>query len=219
MMKRFVIIGLGNFGSSVAESLHALGHEVAVMDSDGDAVDRVAAHATRAVVGDGRDIKMLERLGARGADAGVVSTGDDIAASVLAVMMLRDLGISDIYAKVISHDHGRVMQRLGVTDTIFPERETALSLATRLSGKALLNYVRLGSGFSVQEMAVPTEWEGKTLRQLELRSNYGVTIVAVHDVLTDTLSALPDPDAALKESDTLLVAGRDEDLAKAASVK
>ncbi len=218
-MKRFVIVGLGNFGSSVAESLHALGHEVAVVDQNEDAVDRVAAHATRAVVGDGRDIKILEKLGARGADAGVVSTGDDIAASILAVMMLRDLEVQDIYVKVISHDHGRVMERLGVTDTIFPERETALSLATRLSGKALLNYVRLGPGFSIQEMAVPTEWEGKTLRQLELRTHYGITVVALHDVLTDTLSASPDPDAPLNESDTLLVAGKDEDLARAAAIK
>ncbi len=218
-MKRFVIVGLGNFGSSIAESLHALGHEVVVVDPNEDAVDRVAAHTTRAVVGDGRDIKILEKIGARGADAGIVSTGDDIASSILAAMMLRDLKVQDVYVKVISADHARVMERLGVTATIFPERESALSLATRLSGKALLNYVRLGPGLSIQEMAVPTEWEGKTLRQLELRQDFGVTVVAVHDVMTDTLTTSFDPDAPLKDSDALLVAGRDEDLSKAAGIK
>lgn len=218
-MKRFVVVGLGNFGSSVAEALHAQGHDVAVVDLSEDAVDRVATHVTRAVVGDGSDVRVLEKLGARGADAGIVSTGDDIAASILSVMMLRDLKVRDVYAKVISYDHARVMERLGVTATIFPERESAVALAQRLTGHALLNYVRLAKGFSLQEMAVPTSWEGKSLRQLDLRSRYRITVVALHDVLTDQLNALPDPDMSLQGSDTLLIAGRDEDLASVAAVK
>lgn len=218
-MRRFMVVGLGNFGSSVAEALHAQGHDVAVVDPDESAVDRVAAHVTRAGVGDGRDIKMLEKLGARDADAGIVSTGDDIAASVLSVMMLRDLGVDEVYVKVISYDHARLMERLGVTATIFPERESALALAQRVTGKALLNYVRLGKDFSLQEMAVPTEWEGKSLRKLDLRNGYRITVIALHDVLTDTLNPLPDPDVALQGSDTLLLAGRDQDLARVAALK
>ena len=112
-----------------------------------------------------------------------------------------------------------MIERIGVTETIFPERESALGLGTRMSGKALLNYVRLGPGFSMQEMAVPVEWNGKSLRDLQLRKNFGVTVIALHDVLTDQMSAVPDPDAPLKDSDTLLVAGKDEDLARAAQVK
>jgi trk system potassium uptake protein TrkA len=217
-MKRYVVVGLGNFGSSVAESLHAQGHEVVVVDPSEAAVDRVAAHVTRAAVGDGRDVKTLERIGAKGADVGVVSTGDDIAASILATMALKDAGVSDVYVKVISADHARVMDRMGVTDTVFPEREAALGLASRVSGRALLNYVRLGTGFSMQEMAVPTEWEGRSLRTLRLRDEMRIAVVAVHDVLTDAWAAVPDPDAPLKESDTLLVAGRDEDLARLAQL-
>jgi trk system potassium uptake protein TrkA len=217
-MRRFVVVGLGNFGSSVAEALHALGHDVIAVDTRPEAVDRMAPHASRAAVGDGRDPAVLERLGARGADAGIASTGDDVTASILAVMALRDLGVSDVYAKVVSATHARVMERIGVTETIFPERESALSLGQRLSGGALLNYVRLGPGFSVQEMAVPAAWTGRALRELGLRPRYGVGVVAVHDVLTDRL-ALPDPDARLSESDTLLVAGRDEDLARLARLR
>jgi len=218
-MKRYVVVGLGNFGSSVSESLHARGHEVVVVDTSESAVDRAAAHVTRAAVGDGRDIKILERIGAKGADVGVVSTGDDIAASILATMALRDLEVTDIYVKVISADHARVMERVGVTDTIFPERESAMGLAARISGRALLNYVRLGTGFSIQEMAVPTAWEGRSLRDLSLRHGYRLAVVAVHDVLTDAWTVVPDPDSPLKESDTLLVAGRDEDLNKLAQLK
>ena len=218
-MARYIVIGLGNFGSSVAESLHAKGHEVIAVDPNEDAVDRIAPYVSKAAVGDGRNVHVLERIGARGAAAGVVSTGDDITASILAAMLLHDLGVRDVYVKVISRDHARVMERIGVTESVFPERESAMSLGARISGGALLNYVRLGGGVSLQEMAVPQAWNGKTLRELELRPRYGITVVAIHDMLTDRMTVAPDPDVVLKESDTLIVAGRDEDLAKVAAVQ
>jgi trk system potassium uptake protein TrkA len=218
-MKRFVIIGLGNFGSSAAEALFAKGHEVIAIDPDEKAVDRIAVHVTRAAVGDGRDVSILNRVGAAGADAGIVSTGDDITASILATMALHDVGIKDVYVKVISRDHARVMDRMGVTESVFPERESALAPGARMSGAGLLNFVRLGPGFSIQEMAVPQAWTGNTLRSLELRQRYGVSVVAVHDVLKDVIDPAPNPDAMLKESDTLLVVGKDEDLGRAAEVK
>jgi trk system potassium uptake protein TrkA len=218
-MKRFVIIGLGNFGSSVAEALFAKGHEVIAIDPDERSVDRIAPHVSRAAVGDGRDVQVLERVGAKGADAGVVSTGDDVTASILATMSLHDVNVRDVFVKVISRDHARVMERMGVTESIFPERESALALGARMSGAGLLNYVRLGSGFSLQEMALPQSWDGETLRQLELRKRFGISVIAIHDVLTDKIDTAPNPDATLKDSDTLLVAGKDEDLARVATLK
>ena len=211
-MKRFVVIGLGNFGASVAEALHGQGHDVVAVDAREDPVDRVAAHVSRAAVGDGRQVETLRRLGAEGADGGVVSTGDDITASILATMALRDLGVKEVYVKVISRDHARVMARIGVTETVFPEREAALNLGTRLSSADVLNYVDLGAGFSMQEMAVPASWEGRTLRDLDIRRDHRVSVVAVHDVLRDAMHVPPDPDAPLQGSDTLLVAGADADL-------
>lgn len=218
-MKRFLIVGLGNFGASVAESLFHQRHEVIAIDSSGEAVDRVSSFVSRAAVGDGKSMQTLERIGARGADAAVISTGDDITASILTTMAVHDLGIRDVYVKVISRDHARVMERLKVTETIFPERESALSLGKRISGAGLLNYVNLGTGFSIQEMGVPDSWNGKTLRELELRQRFGITVVAVHDILTDKMTASTNPDTVLKDSDTLLIAGNDEDLARAAEVR
>ena len=218
-MKRFVIIGLGNFGSSVAEALHARGHDVVAVDVEEHAVDRIAPYVTRAAVGDGRQMEVLERLGAKEADGGIVSAGDDITASILATMALRDLKVKDIYVKVVSRDHARVMARIGVSETIFPERESALNLGIRLSSGDVFNYVRLGGGFSMQEMAVPDKWEGKTLRELGLRQHYRLSVIAVHDVLMQTMHVPPDPDAVLKDSDTLLVAGRDENLERVAKMK
>ena len=215
-MKRFVVIGLGNFGASAAEALQGQQHDVIAIDTSEPAVERIAPLVSRAVVGDGRQLRTLEKLGVRKADAGVVSTGDDITASILATMALRDLKVREIYVKVISADHARVMEKLGVTETIVPERESAFRLATRISRSGILNYVRLGTGFSIQEMAVPESWIGQSLRQLKLPGRFRIGVIAVHDVLTDEMIPVPSPDAPLKDSDTLLVAGKDEDLARAA---
>lgn len=217
-MKRFVVIGLGNFGFGAAETLSAAGHDVIVLDTDEEVVDRIAPNVARAAVGDGTDINTLQRIGAGDADAGVISTGDDITASILATMALHDLKVKDVYVKVISREHDRVMRRIGVTETIFPERDSATALATRLSGTALLNYVRLGEGFSIQEMAVPDKWNGKTIRELKLRQEYDLTVIALHDVLNNSIIPSPNPDSTLKDSDTLLVAGSDQALAKAAKL-
>ncbi len=218
-MRRFLIVGLGNFGSSVAESLFTQRHEVIAIDTNEEAVDRISQYASRAAVGDAKNLQTLEKIGAKGADAAVISTGDDITASILATRAGHDLGIRDVYVKVISRDHARVMERMKVTETIFPERESALSLGKRISGEGLLNYVKLGTGFSIQEMGVPDSWVGKTLRELELRQRFGITVVAIHDILTDKMAASSNPDVRLKDSDTLLVAGSDEDLAQAAEEK
>ncbi len=208
--KRFVVIGLGNFGSGAAESLHARGHDVAAVDTRPEAVDRIGPLVTRAAVGDARQRAVLERLGAVDADAAIVSTGDDLAASVLVTLALRDLKVRHIYVKVISHDHARIMDQLGVTETVFPERESAIRLAERLISTEILDYIRIGPDFYLQEMAVPDDWVGRSLRELALPRRYRINILAIHDVLTDTILAVPDPDAPLKESDTVLVAGAQE---------
>ena len=216
-MKRYVVIGLGNFGSTVARTLYSNGHEVIALDVDASKVDAIAAHVTKAVVGDGRTMQVLDRVGASGADAGVGGTGDDITASILATMALRDLGVRTVYVKVISPEHARVMKKLGATETIFPEKESAQSLAARMiNPDSLLNYMRLGSGLSIQEMAVPNAWIGKTLMELALRQRFKVSIVAVHDNLRDDVTIPPDPTAPLKDSDTLLVVGKEEALSRVA---
>lgn len=219
-MKRFIVVGLGMFGSGVAETLFEQGNEVIAIDLKPENVDRIARHVTRAVVADARQLDVLEKIGAEGADAGVVSTGDDISACVLATMALRDLNVQELFVKVISRDHGRIMKKIGVTETVFPERESSINLAMRMTrSNALLNYIRLGSSFSLQEMTVPNAWTGKSLRELQLRARHNISVIAVHDVILDEMIPVPDPDALLKDSDTLLVAGTDESLARVASIE
>lgn len=218
-MKRFVIVGLGNFGASVAETLHSIGHDVAALDRDADRVDQMARVVSRAGVGDGTDVRTLRRIGAEDADAAVISTGDNITASALTALVLRDLGIEELYVKVVSHDHARLIEKIGVTETIFPERESGIRLGKRISSASLLNYVQLGPDFGIQEMAVPENWVGRSLRDLQLPRKHGISVVAVHDVLMDQIYPVPDPDALLKDSDALLVAGSDKSLANAAALQ
>ncbi len=218
-MKRFVVVGLGSFGASVAESLHARGYEVIALDTDEAAVDRIARHATRAAVGDGRNPETLQRLGVEGAEAGVVSVGRRISASLLATMALQDLGVAEIYVHVTSRNHARVLEKLGVTEAIWPGRESGLRLAKRIASARVLNYIDVGEGFGLQEMTVPEHWIGQRLRDLDLRGQFGITAVALHNVERNEMLPIPDLDVTLTENTTLLVAGTEEDLARAADTK
>lgn len=212
-MKRFVVVGLGIFGSAAAEALFEQGHEVIAIDINEDRVNHMTSSVTRAVVGDACRIEVLKKVGSEGADAAIVSTGNDMSASILAVMALRDLGIERIFVKVISLDHARVMQRVGVTETILPERESAVNLAVRAArSSSLRNYIRLGHGFSLQEMTVPKAWQGRTLRELALTRRYRVAVVALYDSGDDKMIAVPDPDQPLLASYMLIMTGAAKNL-------
>lgn len=206
-MKRFIVIGLGNFGSIVARRLHQLGHDVVAVDSRADNVDAMGPFVGRAVVADATKREVLEEVGARAADAAIISTGENLAASILALLAVRDIGVKEIFVKVRSEDHARIADSLGATESVFPERESALGLASRVTSGKLLQYVQLGEDLSLQEMPVPDEWIGKNLRELELPQRYRVQVVAVHDVLLDSFTPVPEPGRRLTQSDALLVAG------------
>lgn len=218
-MKRFVVVGLGNFGRSAAQALYEQGHEVIALDTSEALVDEFAPRITRAAVGDGKNPETLEMVGARDADAAVVSTGDDIGESVLSVIALQDLGVQSIYVKVISVNHARIMEKMGVAETVFPEQEAGARLGKRIGSRWILNYAEITRGFSIQEMAVPLKWVGRSLRQLQIPREHGLTVVAVHDVMSDHIAAIPDPDKPLLDSDTLIVAGKEKDLEKVAGLK
>lgn len=211
-MKQYVVIGLGHFGSWVARALYAKGFEVLAIDREPALVDRLADGVTRGIVGDATDRALLERLGAGDADAAVISTGGDLAASILATQALRDLGLDEIYVKVTSEEMARALDIFGVKETVFPEREIAFRLAQRLPSKTVLDYIPLARGYSIQELAMPDRWLGRSLRELALPRRYGIQIVALYDVLKGAFQVVPDPDEPLKDSDIAIVAGSDEDI-------
>ncbi|MBN1203357.1 MAG: TrkA family potassium uptake protein [Myxococcaceae bacterium] len=206
-MKRIIVVGLGNFGASLAARLHELGQDVICLDPRHEVVDAIGPKVSRAVVADATQRAVLEEVGARQADVAIISTGDNLSASILTLLALKDFGVGQIFVKVRSDDHARIADALGATESIFPERESALGLASRLTSGKLLQYVQLGAEFGLQEMPVPNAWNGKSLRELALPQRYRVNVVAVHDMLTDRMIPIPEPDRPLTQSDTLLVAG------------
>ncbi|MFQ5747127.1 MAG: potassium channel family protein [Gemmatimonadota bacterium] len=212
MAKRFLVVGLGHFGSWVAHALHEKGHDVVALDRDEDRVDRYADYVTRGIAGDATDTALLRHLGIDGADAAIISTGDDLASAILATMALKELGLEDIYVKVPSTRAARALDAFDVTETIFPEREAAYRLAQRIATKTVLNYIPVAPGYSIQEIGIPDAWLGKTLRDLALPQRHGIQVVALHDLLTDRVSVVPDPEEPLKESDVAVIVGRDEKL-------
>ena len=217
-MNRFVVIGLGHFGSTVARRLYELGHEVIAVDQNVEMVDSIGPYVTRAIAGDATNKDVLDEAGVDGADVGVIAIGENLGASILSLLALRDLHIKTIYVKVISEDHARIADALGASDTVFPERQAATNLASRITSGKLLHYTAYGEQFAIQEMAVPESWAGKTLVELKLPEHHNIQVVAVHDILRDVLM-IPKATQPLTPSDTLLIAGAPEQLAKLTALR
>jgi trk system potassium uptake protein TrkA len=218
-MKRIVVIGLGNFGMAVAESLARKGVDVIAVDRRQELVDHIAEWAARSVVCDGTNATVLREVGGKGADVGIVSTGDDITASILAVLALKDIGVRDIHVKVISEQHARVVDKLGVASTVFPERDSGRRLAESVVTQEILSFIPLSDDFAMQEMAIPDSWLGESLKTLDIRRRFNIGVVAVKDMLTGSMAGVPDPEAPLKDSDTLFVSGAPADLARVATIR
>jgi trk system potassium uptake protein TrkA len=210
-VNRFVVIGLGHFGSFLAKRLYELGHEVVAVDSSASLVDAHGPYVTRALVGDATRKDVLDEAGADGADAAIISMGDNLGASILSLLALRDLKVKSIFVKVQSIEHARIADALGATDTVFPEMQAATNLAQRITSGKLLHYTAYSEQFAIQEMAVPEAWYGKTLAELKLPQHHQIEVVAVHDILRDAI-AIPSPDKPLTLSDTLLIAGAPDKL-------
>jgi trk system potassium uptake protein TrkA len=213
-MSRYAVIGLGKFGSWVAKTLESLGHEVIAIEADDILVDRHAEFVSRCVQGDGTDPVVLRAAGVSEADGAIVSMGENLAASILATVALRDLGVRNLYVKVAGDAEARALNALGVTEVIIPEKEAGVRLAHRLGASEVLDYQPLGESHSIQEIAIPPPWVGRSLRELAPRVEHGVQVIGVRCSLTDHVLVPPDPDATLKDSDSLVVAGADEALAK-----
>ncbi len=207
-MKRFVVIGLGGFGSWVARTLYGEGHDVIAIDRREALVDRHASEVTRCVAGDATDVNLLKEVGVEGADAAVVSTGEDLAAAILSILALRDAGVQNVYAKVPNARAAQALEPFGLVDMVFPEKEAAERLVRRLVSTTVLDFIPIGNDYAIEEIAIPDAWVGRNLFELALPRTHGVQVVAIFDVLQGEWTVVPGPESVLKESDVALVAGK-----------
>lgn len=204
-MKTYIIVGLGRFGSQLARELCRLGCEVLVVDIDADLVAQIADDVTHAVVGDGQDKDVLRALGIRDFDCGIVAIGDDLAASVLVTMNLKELGVPYVICKAYDETHRRVLQKLGADSVVIPEQEHASRMARSLSSHNVLDYIELSEEYGIIETPAPRDWSGKSLKDLNVRAKLGVNILAIRR--SGKISVSPAADFAIAAGDVLVVLG------------
>jgi trk system potassium uptake protein TrkA len=204
-MKSYVVIGLGRFGSALARQLCQLGAEVLAMDIHADLVQQIAADVTHAVVGDARDKDVLRALGVRDMDCAVIAIGEDLAASVLTVMNLKELGVPYVVCKAHDETHRRVLEKLGVDRVVIPEQEHAQRLGRSLFSHNVLDYIELSPDYGILEVPAPKTWVGKTLKELNVRAKMGVNIIAVQSEGKTNVS--PSADYRILSGDTMVVLG------------
>ena len=204
-MKSYVVIGLGRFGAEVARQLCSLGCEVLAMDVRSDLVQDISGDVTHAVVGDGQDKGVLKALGIRDFDCAVVAIGDNLAASVLVTMNLKELGVPFVVCKAHDETHKRVLTKLGADQVVIPEKENAVRLARSLSTPNVLDYIELAADCGIAEVPVPGVWQGKSLKELNVRAKLGVNIIAIRR--SGEINVSPAADFAFQSGDVVVVLG------------
>ena len=205
------VIGLGRFGSAMAATLASLGHDVIGMDGDQDRVREMADTVQLAMQLDVTDEKALRGAGISEVDIAVVSIGENIEASLLVVTLLKEIGINRIVAKAVTPLHGRILEKLGVSRVVFPEREMAIRIAHSIAMPNVIDYIELSKDFSIVEVPAPAEFVGKTLRDIGLRARFGLTTIAIKHVAKDgtvlATNIAPGPDDVIQSGDVLSLLG------------
>ena len=204
-MKSYVIIGLGRFGAEAAKRLYELGCEVLAMDRSSDLVQPIATQVTQAVVGDARDKEVLRALGVKDFECAIVAIGDSLADSVLATMNLKELGVPYIVCKASDETHRQVLLKLGADRVVIPEQEHASRLAKNLASTNVLDYIELSEEYGIIEIPAPGSWQGKSLKELNVRAKLGVNIIAVEKGTQINVS--PAADYRIEEQDIMVVLG------------
>ena len=180
---------------------------------------RLKVLPTMVWVGNATDPNLLSSLQVKNLDAVIVSLGAEMAESILVTLHLRDLQAKRLLVKILSEEHGRIVQKVGAHEVIFPEKDTAARVANYISSPTIMNYLDLDPEYSILEAAPLQHFIGKSLVETNIRGKYGVTIIGIKDVLMDKITINPAADYVIKNSDTLIAIGHREDLSRLAHDK
>lgn len=211
---KFAVIGLGSFGSNVAKTLYERGNEVLAVDKDKEKIEEVKSFVSHAVNMDSADKENLQALGIQDMDVVVVSLGPDMEASILTVLFLCEIRAKRIVAKALTEDHAKILDAVGATEVIYPEKDMAIKTATTLSAPNVLEYLPLKSGLGIQEIAPPEKFIGKSLKDLDLRNKYGVQVIAIKEIIPEKTTFIPKANFVIKDSDVLVIIGEEKQLEK-----
>jgi trk system potassium uptake protein TrkA len=213
-MKRVVVIGLGIFGFNIVKDLYENGFEVVAIDKNKEVIQKIRDFSTKAILADGTDKEVLESIGIQEDDVVIVSFGEDLAASTLITLHLREMKVKHIIVKAPNEDHKHVLEKVGATEVIIPEREMADKVARSLISPNVLDYIPLSDEYTICEIVPPSSFMGKSIAELHLRSKYHIEVIAVRETLPERLTMVPRADFVIKDSDVLVVIGKEGDVQK-----
>ena len=218
-MKSFLVIGMGRFGTAVAQELTELGQEVLAIDENVESVQRIADDVTQVMQGDAQDEAVLGAIGVRNFDCCVVAIGTDVEASILITVMLKELGAKQVVCKALSALHARVLERVGADRVIQPEKEMGQRLAQHLGRTNVVDFIGLSDEFSILEIKTPKSWVGKSLGQLGVRTKYDINVLGIRHGEGSHVDVTPRPDDCIAENDLLLILGTNKNVNKVVELK
>ena len=223
-MRQFAVIGLGRFGSSVAKTLSEKGKEVLGIDKREQIVQEMSEAISQAVCVDARDEKALKALGIQNVDVAIVAIGN-LEASILITLMLKQMGIKEIVVKAVTDDHKEVLEKIGATRIVMPERDMGQRIGNALVTPQVLDHIDLSGDSSIVEIVSPEDFVGKSLRELGIRAKHGINVIAIKRKV-ESLSAkgeakeehkievTPEADEIIRDKDILVVIGPNDKIEK-----
>ncbi|HWI61869.1 MAG TPA: TrkA family potassium uptake protein [Symbiobacteriaceae bacterium] len=206
--KQIAVLGLGRFGSSVARTLQSLGHEVLGIDGNADLVEMLSHELTHTVACDVTDEEALRSLGLRNFDCAVIAIGHDVQASILATVLVKEIGVPMVVGKAAGTLHGRTLAKVGADKVVYPERDMGARVAHSLLTGSVTDYIELSPEYTIMEMVVPAKMVGKTIRDLNLRARYGINIMALETA--EGINAGPAATDILREGDVMILLGSND---------
>lgn len=222
---QFGVIGLGTFGSNLAKELFKRGFPVLAIDNKDDIVNKITASVTQAIAADATDGKALEDAGIKDCDTVIIAIGEDIETSILATLVVKDLGIKNVIVKCISQWHSKIAVKIGADKVIYPEFEMAKKLAESMVSPNILEQIEFSKDFNLVEIVAPKKYWGKTIKDLDVRNKYGINIIAIkrhipfinndgQPDIEEKTNVVPGPDDEILENDILVVVGKQDQIEK-----
>ncbi|MDO4977945.1 MAG: TrkA family potassium uptake protein [Eubacteriales bacterium] len=212
-VKSYAVIGLGVFGMSVARNLSQEGMEVMVIDHNKDLVNSIAPEVTYAIQMDVTNELALKNVGLDRMDGVIIAIGESLEASVMATILCKEMGVPKIIVKAKTDLEKRILEKVGANMIIMPEKESGFRLAKNIAGN-FMDFFSLSDKLSIVEFPMKKEWIGKTLRELDVRRQYRLNIIAIHHAGSENPDCYPDPDRPLQAEDLVIAAGENAEIEK-----
>ena len=209
-IKQFLVIGLGRFGASVAKTLSRLGHEVLAVDTDEAHVDGISPFVTKAVQANATSEEVLAELDAGSFDAAIVCIGESTRDSILVTVLCKEAGVPQVVARAVDELHAKILRKVGADRVVYPEQDMGQRVAKSLDAPNILEMMELAGDYKVAELRVPEAWCGRTLQDVHVRRNYGLSILGIRR--DGAFIASPGAEEGLHAGDVLLVLGREKDI-------